>query len=148
ERTLFRQNAAALGVAPDCSAPVTRASAAADDGPSDIFIDASFGDKEIVLEKAGRGSNEYLVIKLSEVNVSRGQGESPERIDLRAVIEGVDAHRGSLPYALAWLAGNSDPVGAVRALGYDIGVQNQHVHSCPAQPRSFTCEEAAHRLAT
>ncbi len=80
--------------------------------------------------------------------VNRGQGEPPQTIDLHAVIEGFDAHQGSLPYALAWLAGYADPLGTVRALGYDIAVGNEHIHSCSAQLSGFTCEGAARSLAT
>jgi hypothetical protein len=69
-------------------------------------------------------------------------------IDLDARIEGVDAQRGSRPYALAWLAGFADPLGAVRGLGYDITVSSQHVHSCSDQLRGYTCEDRARDLAT
>jgi hypothetical protein len=118
-------------------------------GPSDIFIDASLGDKEIVLEKAGRDrGNEYLVVVLKDVTVSRSQGEPPQSVDLRAVIEGVDAQWGSLRYAVAWLAGLADPLGAVRALGFEITVSNARVHSCSNHLRSYTCENAAQDLAT
>jgi hypothetical protein len=71
-----------------------------------------------------------------------------EIVALGARVTGTEIVTGSLLYALAWLAGEPDPLGSVRALGYDIAVSNSHVHSCPNQRTGNTCENAAHRLAT
>jgi len=71
-----------------------------------------------------------------------------EVVALCARVTGADMVPGSLLYALAWLAGQPDPLGSVRALGYDIAVANPHVHSCSNQLSSHTCEDAARNLAT
>jgi hypothetical protein len=148
ERLLFRQSAGALGVAPDCSAPVTRALMSEESTRRDLLIDAVLGDREVTVRKAGRDRTEYLVVKMKEAFVASGDGEPPPSIDLRVTIEGADANRGSLPYALAWLAGYSDPLGPVSGLGYDLTVRNQRVHSCSKVLPGYTCEIAARRLAT
>jgi hypothetical protein len=153
ERVLFRQSAAALGVAPDCVARTTQPtspvlSAALPDRSADISIDSSLGDRQIVLEKAGKSQQEYLVIKLSDVIVTRQSGEPPEMIDLRATITGADRDPGSLLYVLAWLAGDTDPLGSVRALGYDINVSKEHDRPCTGELPSEICVEHARRLAT
>ena len=148
ERLLFRQSAGALGVAPDCSAPVTRALVSEEFNRRDLLIDATLGDREVTVRKAGRDRTEYLVVKMNDVLLTSGDGEPPQSIDLRATIEGADAGRGSLPYALAWLAGYADPQSPVHALGYDLTVRNQRIHSCSNRQGGYTCENAARRLAT
>ena len=153
ERVLFRQSAAALGVAPDCVARTTQPtspvlSAALPDRSADISIDASLGDRQIALEKAGKSRHEYLVIKLEEVIVTNLSGEPPETIDLRATITGADRDPGSLLYVLAWLAGDTDPLGSVLALGYDIDVSKEHDRPCTGELPAEVCIEHARRLAT
>jgi hypothetical protein len=157
ERLQFRQGATALGVAPDCSAasttgdaPVLRAASA--DSPEDLLIDASIGDRQIMLaRKTGGPRVKYMDIKLKEVivtSVSQGDpGGHGASVDLNVRLTGPDIIPGSLLYALAWLAGQPDPLGSVRALGYDIAVSNQRVHSCPNRA-GYTCEDRAHQLAT
>jgi hypothetical protein len=153
ERLSFRQGTAALGVAPDCVAGATQitsslASASSPGVSVDLSIDASLGDQQIALEKAGRGDGDkYITIKLKDIIVTR-QSAHPETIDLNVTITGEDRGPGSLLYALAWLGGATDPLGAVRALGYDVAVANPHVHSCPNRLQSHTCEDAARNLAT
>ena len=123
---------------------ISRAATSDESGPRDILIDASLGDGGIVVEvKSGRDKDKYLVIKFKEVFIS-----GVRRIELGAMIEGADADKGTLPYALAWLAGLADPVGTVRALGYDIEVRNLYERPCTDQLPSEPCLEVAHRLAT
>lgn len=154
ERALFLQGASALGVAPDCSAAATTGDSlvlrtASIDRP-DVLIDASIGDRQIVLtRKVGRSSIKYMEIKLNDVIVTAVAPNPPDHnldVDLDARITGEDMIPGSLLYALAWLAGQPDPLGSVRALGYDIDVSNQRVHSC-SNRAGYTCEKEAHRLA-
>ena len=124
--------------------PISRAAASEQSGPPDILIDAFLGDAEVVLErrtrKAGTNTLKYLVIKLQTSRASR--------IALRAIVEGADAHQGSLPYALAWLAGNTNPPGSVRALGYDIEVVKEHERPCTDQLPSQECVNLGRQLAT
>jgi len=152
ELARFRQDASALGIAPDCVPNNTEAasaafSAASPDQSGDLSIDASLGDAEITFERS-RGKQVYLIFKLKEVIVTSVHPGPPADAVLHVSIEGAGARAGSLPYTLAWLAGDPDPLGSVRALGYDITVNNQRVHSCADQIRGFTCEDAAHRLAS
>ena len=156
ERAQFRQGASALGIAPDCSAAATTGDspvlrAASPDSPADLLIDASIGARQIVLaRKAGRPRVEYMEIKLQDVIVTSVQpppGDSGN-VDLNVRVTGGDMIPGSLLYALAWLGGQPDPLGSVRALGYDIAVSNQRGHSCPNQRAANTCDNAAHQLAT
>jgi hypothetical protein len=130
--------------------PVSSAAASEQSGPPDILIDASIGDAQIVFErrirKVGTNTLKYLVIELKDVRVS--SLASSQRIDLRARFEGADAIQGSLPFALAWLAGNSDPLGAVRALGYDIEVVKEHERPCTDQLPSQACVNLGRQLAT
>jgi hypothetical protein len=132
-----------LGLSPFSSAAASEQSGPPDILP-DILIDAFLGDAQIVLErrtrKAGTNTLKYLVIKLETGRVSR--------ISLRAIVEGADAHQGSLPYALAWLAGNTDPLGSVRALGYDIEVVKEHERPCADQLPSKECVNLGRQLAT
>ena len=134
---------ATLGLSPVSSAAASEQSVPPDILP-DILIDAVLGDAQIVLErrtrKAGTNTIKYLVIKLETGRVSR--------ISLRAIVEGADAHQGSLPYALAWLAGNTDPPGTVRALGYDKEVVNEHERPCTDQLPSQQCVALGRQLAT
>jgi hypothetical protein len=124
--------------------PVSSAAASEQSGPPDILIDAFLGDSQIVLErrirKAGTNTLKYLVIKFETGTVTR--------ISLRAMLEGADALQGSLPYALAWLAGNTDPPGSVRALGYDIEVVKEHERPCTDQLPSQQCVNVGRQLAT
>ena len=124
--------------------PVSSAAASEQSGPPDILIDAFLGDAQVVLErrtrKAGTNTIKYLVIKLETGRVSR--------ISLRAIVEGADAHQGSLPYALTWLAGNTDPPSSVRALGYDIEVVKEHERPCSDQLPSQECINLGRQLAT
>jgi hypothetical protein len=85
----------------------------------------------------------YLEIKLEQTNVTYFP-----RISLRAMLEGADADQGSLPYALAWLAGDTDPLGSVRALGYDIDVVKEHEWPCNDQLPRQACINVARQLAT
>jgi hypothetical protein len=147
ERLQFRQGASALGVAPDCIVRETASSAAAL-APGDLSIEASLGDRQIVLEKGGKGNHGYYVIKLKDLIVTRQSGGPPETIDLRARITGVDRAPGSLLYALAWLAGDTDPLGSVCALGYDINVSKEHDRPCTGELASEMCVDHARRLAT
>ena len=130
--------------------PASSAAASEQSGPPDILIDALLGDAQIVLErrirKAGNSTLKYLVIKLEDTRVS--SFTSSQRIDLRAMLEGADAHQGSLPYALAWLAGNPDPLGSVRALGYDIEVVKEHERPCTDELPSQACVNLGRQLAT
>ena len=73
---------------------------------------------------------------------------APKKIELRATITGADAGQGSLLYALAWLAGDTDPLGSVRALGYDIDITKEHDQPCSDGQPSQVCVEHARRLAT
>ena len=158
ELALFRQGATALGVVPDCvAAPTNGASAvsrtASPDEQADLSIDASIGDREIALtRKAGRPQLEFMDIKLKEVIVTSGPQGTPgghgASIDLEARITGEDIIPGSLLYAVAWLAGEPDPLESVRALGYDIDVSIRHTHGCRSQSQAFTCENEAQGLAT
>jgi hypothetical protein len=130
---------AALGLS-----PASRAAASEDSRQPDFSIGASHGDGELVVEvKAGRDKDKYLIMKFYDVIVS-----GYPRIDLGAMIEGEDADRGTLPYALAWLAGDKDPVGTVRALGYDIEVRKLYERPCTDQLPGQTCVDVARRLAT
>jgi hypothetical protein len=130
--------------------PVSSVAASEQSGPPDILIDAFLGDAQIVFErrirKAGNNTLKYLVIKLEEERVT--SFASSKRIDLRAMLEGADAHQGSLPYALAWLAGYTDPLGTVRALGYDIEVVKEHERPCTDQLPSQVCVNLGRQLAT
>jgi hypothetical protein len=130
--------------------PVSSAAASQQSGPPDILIDASIGDAQIVFErrirKVGTNTLKYLVIELKDARVS--SFASSQRIDLRAMFEGADALQGSLPYALAWLAGNPDPIGSVRALGYDIEVVKEHERPCTDQLPSQECVNLGRQLAT
>ncbi|HEV8482728.1 MAG TPA: hypothetical protein VGV87_04145, partial [Blastocatellia bacterium] len=157
ELAQFRRDASAIGVAPDCvprnaqaASPVL--SAASPDSLADISMDASLGDEEISFERKIHCSvcgAHGVHIKLAVLHVRKpGDGEGPPLIDLRATVDGPDSVGGSLLYALGWVAGHSDPLGAVRALGYDIAVPNAHTHSCSDQLPGHTCEDAAQRLAT
>jgi len=142
DRILFRQGASALGVAPDCSAAATTGDspvlrAASPDRPADLLIDASVGDRQMVLKRRVGGSRIIIFLVPPQ-----------EVVALGARVTGADMVPGSLLYALAWLAGQPDPLGSVRALGYDIAVANPHVHSCSNQLSSHTCEDAARNLAT
>jgi hypothetical protein len=127
--------------------------AALSDRADDLLIDASLGDENIVLErkKKRRPQQDIVIIKLNSVSssalLSRDDG-GPPMIDLRATITGEDAVQGSLPYALAWLAGNTDPLASVRALGYDIDVSKEHEQACTNGPPGPACVEHARRLAT
>jgi hypothetical protein len=156
EWALFRQGASALGIATDCSAASTTGGSAVSragsaDRPEDLLIDASIGDRQIVLErKSGRPKVEFMDIRLKEVivtNVQPGPGHG-DGASLNVRITGPDMVPGSLLYAVAWLAGQPDPLGSVRALGYDIAVSDQRIHNCSNQRAGFTCEDEAHRLAT
>ena len=130
--------------------PVSSAAASEEAGPPDILIDAFLGDAQVVLErrirKAGNNTLKYLVIKLEEARVT--SFTSSQRIDLRAMVEGADAVQGSLPYALAWLAGNTDPLSSVRALGYDVEVVKEHERPCTDQLPSQACVNLGRQLAT
>ena len=130
--------------------PVSRAAAAEQSGSPDILIDAFLGNTHIVLErrirKAGTNTLKYLVIRLEETRVA--SFASSQRIDLRAMLEGADALQGSLPYALAWLAGNTDPLGSVLALGYDIEVVKEHERPCTDQLPGQACVNLGRQLAT
>jgi len=153
---LFRQSAAALGVAPDCVARTTQPtspvlSAALPDRSADISIDASLGDLQITLSKAGNDRGKYMVFKFRDVLVNSSlpeNEEAPNKIELRATITGADADQGSLLYALAWLAGDTDPLGSVRSLGYDIDITKEHDRPCSDSQPSQVCVEHARRLAT
>lgn len=115
----------------------------------DIFIDTFLGDAQIQLErrthKAGTNTLKYLVIKLEDGRVS--SFTRSHRIDLRAMIEGANALQGSLPYAVAWLTGLADPIGSVRALGYDMEVVKEHERPCTDQLPSQACLNLGRRLA-
>ena len=157
EQALFRQGASALGVAPDCSAAATTGDSpvlrgAPFDKPADLLIDASIGDRQIVLtRKAGGSEVKYLEIRLQDVivtSVPQGPPDHGGNVDLDVRITGAGMIPGSLLYALAWLAGQPDPLGSVRALGYDIAVSNQRAQSCTNQRAGTTCENEARRLAT
>jgi hypothetical protein len=130
--------------------PVSSAAASEQSGPPDILIDAFLGNTQIVFErrirKAGTNPLKYLVIRLEEARVT--SFTSSQRIDVRAMFEGADALQGSLPYALAWLAGNPDPLGSVRALGYDIEVVKEHERPCTDQLPSQACVNVGRQLAT
>jgi hypothetical protein len=118
--------------------------------PPDILIDAFLGETQIVLERrirrAGTNTLKYLVIKIEDGRVV--SFTSSRRIDLRAMLEGADALQGSLPYALAWLAGNTHPLDSVRALGYDIEVVKEHERPCTDQLPSQACVSLGRQLAT
>jgi hypothetical protein len=121
------------------------------DGSDDLSIDTTVGDEQVVFKRRHRrsGGGTLIVIQIIAVLIAKPSGnEGRDIIDLNVTITGDDAVRGSLLYSLAWLAGYADPLGTVLALGYDISVNNEHVHSCSGQQRSHTCEEQAHRLAT
>jgi hypothetical protein len=130
--------------------PVLSAAASEQSGPPDILIDAFLGNTQIVLEsrirRTGTDTIKYLVIKLEDGRVS--SFTSSQRIDLRVMLEGADALQGSLPYALSWLAGHTDPLGSVRALGYDIEIRKEHERPCIDQLPSQACVNVARRLAT
>jgi hypothetical protein len=130
--------------------PVSSADASEQSGSPDILIDASLGDAQIVLErgirKTGNNTLKYLVIRLKDGRVI--SFTSSQRIGLRAMLVGANADQGSLPYTLAWLAGNPDPLGSVRALGYDIEVVKEHERPCTDQLPSQACVNLARRLAT
>ena len=130
--------------------PVSSTAASEQSGPPDIMIDAFLGDTQIVLErrirKTGTNTLTYLDIMLKKVRVT--SVTSSQKIDLRAMLEGADALQGSLPYALAWLAGNADPLGSVRALGYDIEVVKEHERTCTDQLPSQVCVNLGRQLAT
>src|SRR5882724_1070634 len=75
ERLQFRQGASALGVAPDCSAAATTGDspvlrAASPDRPADLLIDASIGDRQIVLTRKGGGSRIIIFPKGANHEVS------------------------------------------------------------------------------
>lgn len=122
------------------------------DRADDLLIDASVGDESIVLERKRkpRPLQDIVVIKINNVSSSSLMLREPSSsmIDLRATITGDDAVQGSLLYALAWLAGDADPLGSVRALGYDIDVSKEHERVCTDGPPSPECVERARRLAT
>lgn len=133
--------------------PVSSAAASEQSGQSglpDILIDAFLGETQIVLERrirrTGANTLKYLVIKIEDGRVV--SFTSSRRIDLRAIVEGADALQGSLPFALAWLAGNTDPLDSVRALGYDIDVVKEHERPCTDQLPSQACVNVARQLAT
>ncbi len=122
----------------------------------DLSIDASLGDENITLERKkhrrkGTCCSGVVVISIIQVLISSykpgGQG-APPMIDLRATITGTDAVRGSLLYGLAWLAGDPDPLGSVRRIGYDIDVSKEHDRPCTDGPPSNVCMDRARRLAT
>jgi hypothetical protein len=158
ELGLFRQGALALGIAPDCVAAPTNGApsvpqSASPNDPADLSIGVSIGDREIALtRKTGRPQLEFMEIKLSEVIVTSGPQGTPgghgASIDLEARITGENIIPGSLLYAVAWLAGEPDPLESVRMLGYDIDVSIRHAHGCRSQSQAFTCENEAHGLAT
>jgi hypothetical protein len=139
-----------VGHAEPIKVPNATAELASMTGPPDILIDTSLGDTQILLERrisrAGTNTIKYLVIKLEEGRVS--SFTSSQRIDLRAMLEGADALQGSLPYALSWLAGHTDPLGSVRALGYDVEIRKEHERPCIDQLPSQACVNVARRLAT
>ena len=90
-------------------------------------------------------------MKLQDVIVTpvhHGSSGGDGHADLEVRITGDDIIPGSLLYAVAWLAGEPDPLGSVRALGYDIDVSIRHIHSCSDRASGFTCERASHQLAT
>ncbi len=127
--------------------------AALADRADDLLIDASLGDENIVLErkKKQRPLQDIVVIKINSVassNLMSRDDVGPPMIDLRATISGEDAVHGSLLYALSWLAGDADPLGSVRALGYDIDVSKEYERACTDDPPSQLCLERARRLAT
>jgi hypothetical protein len=134
--------------APPGLSPITSATASEESGPPDILIDAVLGNTQIVLEIRKTGTNpvKYLVITIKGGRVSSFPGA--ERIDLRSRFEGAEALQGSLPYAVAWLAGDTDPIGSVRALGYDIEVVKEHEQPCTDQLPSQTCVNLGRQLAT
>jgi hypothetical protein len=91
------------------------------DTSDDLSIDAALGDENISLERRKHRRPgtccSVVIISIIGVLVGRPAGDGgPPTIDLRATITGTDAVRGSLLYGLAWLAGDTDPLGAVRAL--------------------------------
>lgn len=157
ERTRFRADAARLGVTPDCVVGTTQSaasllSAASPDRSVNLSMDVSFGDRQIVLERR-RGDREgkYMEFKLKEVIISRAapsDDEAPQEIELRARITGADMVPGSFPYALAWLAGDPDPLSAVRALGYDLEARTLYERPCAGQVPDQTCLDVARKLAT
>src|SRR5262245_58827380 len=106
------------------------------DTSDDLEIEASLGDENITLERRkhrrpGTCCSGIVVISIIGVLVGKPSGDGgPPMIDLRATITGTDAVRGSLLYGLSWLAGDPDPLGAVRELGYDIDVSKEHDRPC------------------
>ena len=75
DRILFRQGASALGVAPDCSAAATTGDspvlrAASPDRPADLLIDASVGDRQMVLKRRVGGSRIIIFPKGANHEVS------------------------------------------------------------------------------
>jgi hypothetical protein len=154
QRAQFRQDASEIGLAPDCGVQET-VSTAAVLASENLSIDASLGNGNIVLarRKAGGNNIKYIELKLEAVRVSSFSlaimnEQSLQRIDLNARITGADRLPGSLLYALAWLAGDADPMGSVRALGYDIDVSKEHDRPCTEGSPSQVCVERARRLAT
>jgi hypothetical protein len=119
-----------------------------------LSIDASLGNGNIVLSrrKAGGDNIKYFELKLKEVRVASLSAfmkeESLQWVDLNARITGADRLPGSLLYALAWLAGDADPIGSIRALGYEIDVTKQHENACTEDLPGQVCVERARRLAT
>jgi hypothetical protein len=144
ERVQFRLDAAALGIPPDCVAGATQMtstvlSAASPDRSEDLSMDASFGDEQISIERKRRATFHdfqftHHVDKSSPVLATR--------------VTGPDAGQGGLLYALAWLAGNPDPLGAVRALGYDLEVRTLYERPCTDQLPGQTCVELTRQFAT
>jgi hypothetical protein len=154
QRAQFRQDASAIGLAPDCGVQET-VSTTAVLASENLSIDASLGNANIVLarRKAGRNNIQYIELKLEVARVSSFSSafmkeQSLHRIDLNARITGSDRLPGSLLYGVAWLAGDADPLGSVRALGYDINVIKEHDRPCTEGSPSQVCVERARRLAT
>src|SRR5262245_32545913 len=122
------------------------------EGPDDLSIDASQGDDQIALKRKHRrsGGGTLVVIQIIAVLVSSRtvDGGGPQMIDLQATITGPDAVQGSLLFGLAWLAGDPDPLRAVRALGYEIEVSKEHDRPCPGGPANKVCVDRARWVAT
>jgi hypothetical protein len=158
ERLLFRQSAAALGIAPDCNGRTSPEAAPAvlealPDSAANLSLDASLGDEQIDLSRRTDELHhvKYMVFKLKEVIISgvrHASDETPDEIELHARITGQDRKAGGLLYALAWRAGVLDPLGSVRALGYDIDVIMEQNQPCTDRSSGQACVESARRLAS
>ncbi len=124
--------------------------AASSDKSDDLSIDASLGDEQIALKRKHRrpGHCCTVVISIIAVLVGKPSDDGPPMIDLQATITGADARQGSLLYALAWLAGDTDPLNSVRKLGYDLGVKKEQERSCTGELTKQMCVERARQLAT